>query len=186
MRATGTCQHCRREQPLDDGRHVAAHDYLAGQLACTGSGQLAAEVKAANAETSRAKAMARIERLRAEAMVAHDAMLIEHSYPAHRLLALCAAALQEYRINHPKSRTRRLWFFEGRSGRSRWRAARADVYCTLCRQSLVQNAVRGADYTARTSEHTTLCALQRLAGMAAYGDPGKLELPADASPEVEA
>lgn len=183
-RTTGTCTTCKREHPLDDGRHLARHQRLPGSanlnFACSGSGVLCAEAKDENAR----KSLARIDRLRADAQVAHDAIATGRPFPEHLLITLRKAALTEYRLKHPRVRTRRLWFLVGRTKRTAWRSPKADVYCTLCRELLIGGAERGRDYTNRTSEHTTLCALARLAGLAEYVSPPALRMPADARPEA--
>jgi len=192
-RTVGTCPRCRRERPLDDGRHLSEHERLPGSehaWRCNGSGQLCTEASADNLAKSRARTMVRLDQLRADATVAHDAIATGYPWPAHQVLALCKAALQEYRLKHPeKPRRQRLWFFLNRSTRGErrfWGVHRADVYCTLCRELLLQNVVRGINFTeARTVEHTTLCALRRLAGMEPYVAPGERRLPADAVQSAE-
>lgn len=189
----GTCQGCNRVHPLDDGRHV--HEHMRWQdHRCSGSGKLAVEARAANAEVSQQRALVRLDKLRADAAIAHDALLSFDAkqfggvvpssppFPAHRILELRKAALQEYRIKFPKARANRLWFVVGRGSRrgNRWGAAKCDVFCTLCKEVLITRADRGWDYTERTREHTTLCAMKRLAGMAEYVAPGEKRMPADA------
>jgi hypothetical protein len=188
MAATGTCENCRCEHLLDDGRHVALHVRWPGtavEQVCRGSGKLCSEVRAQNAEKSRALRLARIDRMRADAEVAHDAIATGHPFPAYLILTLRAAALQEYRIKFPKARIRRLWFVvpQGRRRGSVWASPKGDVYCTLCRELLLQKVDRGPDYTERTREHTTLCALRRVAKLAEYVGPPVLRMPADALPE---
>jgi len=182
MAATGTCPGCRREQRLDDGRHVATHQRWENHT-CGGSGKLSMEASAANAAKSRERMMARLEQLRQDATVAHDAVATGYPWPAHQLLALRKAALQEYRLKFPAERPRRqrLWFMRGRAKRrgSAWAAAKGDVYCTLCRSLLLQRVDRGADYTERTREHTTLCALRCLAGIEQYVAPDHRRIPAE-------
>ena len=179
---TGTCQSCEREHPLDDGRHLAAHPHYFGH-ACCGSGKLSTEAQAANAATAQRRASARFETLRADAAVAHDAVLSGYPFPAHQVIALCKAALQEYRIKFPAARVQRPWFFARKTSRgSRFSPARSDVFCSLCREILLPRAARGLDHTERTREHTVLCALKRLSGMAPYVTPDERRLPADVTP----
>lgn len=189
----GTCQKCRREHPLDDGRHLAAHQRYPGSAVehqCTGAGKLSMEARESNAAKSRAQTIARIDRMRGDAEVAHDAVATGRPFPAHMIIALCAAALHEYRLKFPSvkdKRKRQLWFVvprgSKRARRRLWARDTGDVYCTLCRELLLSDVSCRGGHDHRTGEHTTLCALRRLAKLAEYVAPPELRLPADAIPE---
>lgn len=180
-RVTGTCPKCRLEHLLDDGRHVSAHHQRFGRAdPCPGSGKLSKEATAENAETSRRRRSARIDGIRELATVAHDAVATGRPFPAHLIVKLCAAAMQEYRLKFSGARDRKAWFLVGRDKRgNRWFAAKADLYCTLCRSLLHSRVDRGPDYTSRVSAHTTLCALRCLSGIGQYADPKERRIPED-------
>jgi hypothetical protein len=169
----GHCQRCRTEVPLDDGRHVAEHARL-GNIRCTGSGLLCTEARDRNKEAAAARAAAKIDDMRADYMAMHDAVWERRLLPAHQIIAVRRAALAAYHLAFPNERPRRnrLWFAaaNGKRRANAWGPAKARIFCTLCRCLLVENGIRGRD-TEGTREHTTLCALERLSGIATYADP---------------
>lgn len=154
-------------------------------LRCPGSGKLCREASAANAQRARERTQAALGNLQTVALALHDALHDERQISAHEIEAMRKYALRAYRLRFPGERPRRnrLWFTLGRGGRrlsryrSGWTANRVDVYCTLCRVVLLPNMFRGADYTERTREHTTLCALRCLAGITEYVDPKERRAP---------
>ncbi len=60
------------------------------------------------------------------------------------------------------------------------------MYCTFCRELLYQRANWRGDYSVHTEDHTRICALRCLAGIAEPVGPGNYRLPADVRPDVEA
>lgn len=186
----GTCQRCKRPQPLDDDRHVAGHAWFPplATPVCEGSGKLSLEASAANAAAARKRDLARIESLRGEAQVAHDAVCERFPYPAFRLHALLKAALVDYRIRFPApARVRPVqqpWFRQPqRARRRRLGADRCDIYCTFCRELLAQRLPRQFDPTNRVYAHTTICALRCLAKITEPVAPGEFRQPAELRPD---
>jgi len=169
----GHCQRCRTERPLDDGRHVAEHARFR-DIRCTGSGLLCIEARDRNKQAAVARTASKLEDMRADYLAMHDAAWEGRGMPAHQLLTVRRDALAAYHLAFPLERPRRnrLWFAVARGKRRpSWGPAKAQIYCTLCRCLLEADGHRGSDYTERTREHTTLCALKRLAGIAPYVDP---------------
>lgn len=193
----GKCPTCHDEVPLDaDGRRVAHHGarvadvsvdalrryYATGELApirvsdsetCSGSGRLSVHAADAAEAKHHGRDLQRIDAARIDAAVAHDALESGRPFPNARIIELRRIALLEYRAKFSLSGTAQPWIGYRRRG-SRMEVVR-DVYCTFC-QKLILEGFSGMEplIESRTQDHTTLCALRRLAGLEDYKPPPSL------------
>lgn len=137
----------------------------------------------------------RVERARPRAVEALQSLVDPRWAPTYEarlrdegIQKLVRLALQDYRFRYPDCPARREWlFYDGdpttkkirvdRKGQPR--TGRVDVYCTFCREILVNGAIWDHDYTDQVLKHTTPCALRSLAGLFIPGAPGTYRPPSE-------
>lgn len=186
---TGTCRICHRVRSVDLKGRVDEHpnggtievEGARHEIMCDGGGKTSAEQHLKN-RTERNAALARkVDRNRADAAVAMDAVLVGNdAFDREEIERLIKLALVDYRLKMPKSRATNLWFFfDGKHDQKRRVRLRdrVDVYCTFCRCLLVSRAQHGYDYSTQVRHHTKPCALAHLAGLRTPAPPGTVRLP---------
>lgn len=141
------------------------------------------EAKRRYVERSRAKAATTLEEI---AIAVVDGAALRERVSAKPIRDLVRVALQDYRFKYPGSGASSAWlFYDGDPTTTKIKLDRAgqpvtgrvDVYCTFCRVLLVNAANIDIDYTDTLLSHTTICALQSLAGNLTPGAPGTYRMP---------
>ena len=191
---TGTCQGCKTTQLLDERSRIGRHDPPINMWPvdpCPGSGRTSAETAGINRERRNRRRVDQVEKARADAAVMHDLIETKRPVNADWLARLLELALIDYCLRFPgySFRYRRAWFFYDGGPRNHLRSLRSlvrlDVYCTFCRSLLYQRANRRGDYSVHTEDHTRICALRCLAGIAEPVGPGNHRLPVDVRQDIE-
>lgn len=134
----------------------------------------------------------RVERRRSVAAFALEVLhgldepTLRERVRAQPIRDLVRVALQDYRLKYPACKASSAWlFYDGDPSTTKIKLDRAgkpvtgrvDVYCTFCRVILVNGANIDTDYTESLLSHTTICALQSLAGHLTPGAPGTYRMP---------
>lgn len=193
-RVRGTCPRCNGVVELTPNGRIGDHDITRGTVAyeCRGVGRRPLEQLIPDRERVRAKRMAEVDAIRAEAAVLLDAYLARRDLAdledlgeqLHRFREL---AFTHYRVRYPRARPDAC----GYSWQSKMaKNGHVHCYCVFCGDWLGEMPVawkvknlddvkeRWAAAASRFDRHTTECALMVVAGLREPAAPGTRNSPA--------